>query len=152
MNRGVHPVDKSHPLWVKCTRPSHWLRHQWRQDPSEHHDITNVYHSNIKNLAASACEWDRNRFEIYGSALECNSIFHVQGLNHGCIDSVYIKGNQVNLFQYDLAYFNCRVYYTNTINYVNWSQFMLCIKVHYTAQSTVCNARWVINAVKTILW
>ena len=50
-----------------------------------------------KNLIASVCEWDQNHFEIYGSALKHNyNVFlYVQGLNH----SVYIKGNQMKLFQ-----------------------------------------------------
>ena len=44
-------------------------------------------------------QWDRNRFEIYGSALEHISISLCTGANTWMFDSVYITGNQMKLFQ-----------------------------------------------------
>ena len=54
---------------------------------------------------ANAREWDRNHFEIYGSALELIDIYLCTRTNTWVIDSVYIKGNQINLFQYNVSYF-----------------------------------------------
>ena len=39
--------------------------------------------ANTKNVTASACGRNRNRSEIYGSALEHITFFYVQGLIHG---------------------------------------------------------------------
>ena len=52
-----------------------------------------------KEPTASAREWDRNHFEIYGSALELISISLCTRANTSVFDSVYIKGNQIKLFQ-----------------------------------------------------
>ena len=41
----------------------------------------------------------RNRFEIYGSALELIFISLCTGANAWMFDSVYINGNQMKLFQ-----------------------------------------------------
>ena len=57
------------------------------------------HNSNTKNVTASAREWDRNRFEIYGSALELISISLCAEANAWMFDSVYIRGNQMKLFQ-----------------------------------------------------
>ena len=50
-----------------------------------------------ENVTASVREWDRNRFEIYGSALEIISISLCTGANAWMFDSVYIKGYQIKL-------------------------------------------------------
>ena len=52
-----------------------------------------------KERTASAREWDRNHFEIYGSALELISISLCTRAITWVFDSVYIKGNQIKLFQ-----------------------------------------------------
>ena len=57
------------------------------------------HNSNTKNVAASAREYDQNRFEIYGSALAHVSISLCTMANTWMLDSVYIKGNQMNFFQ-----------------------------------------------------
>ena len=57
------------------------------------------HNSNTKNVTGSAREWDRNRFEIYGSAREHISISLCTGANTWMFDSVYITGNQMKLFQ-----------------------------------------------------
>ena len=53
---------------------------------------------NTKNVTASAREWDRNRLEIYGSALELISISLCTSANTWMFEKVYIKGNQMKLF------------------------------------------------------
>ena len=57
------------------------------------------HNSNTKNVTTSAREWDRNRYEIYGSALELISISLCTRDNTWVFDSVDIKGNQMKLFQ-----------------------------------------------------
>ena len=49
------------------------------------------HNSNTKNVTVSERDWYRNSFEIYGSALEHKSIFHVEGINYGCF-KVFISG------------------------------------------------------------
>ena len=60
---------------------------------------------NTKNVAASAREYDQNRFEIYGSALEHVYISLCTRSNTWMLDSVYIKGNHMKFFQQNVAYF-----------------------------------------------
>ena len=57
------------------------------------------HNSNTKNVTASAREWDQNNLEIYGSALALLSISLCTSANTWMLDSVYIKGNQMKLFQ-----------------------------------------------------
>ena len=64
-----------------------------------------LQNSNTKNVTASAREWDRNNFEIYGSVLELISISWRARANALMFDSVYIKGYQINLFQWNVEYF-----------------------------------------------
>ena len=66
---------------------------------SQSHSTPWRHNSNTKNVAASAREYDRNRFEIYGSALEHVSISLCTRANTWMLDSVYIKGNQMIFFQ-----------------------------------------------------
>ena len=66
---------------------------------SQSHSTPWRHNSKTKNVTVSAREWDRNRFEIYGSALELISISLCTGANALMFDSVYIKGNQMKLFQ-----------------------------------------------------
>ena len=70
--------------------------------------IKDEYHSNKTNLTVSAWEWDRNRFEIDGSALERNSISSCTRAKSWMFDSVYFEGNQVNLFRYGFGVFQMR--------------------------------------------
>ena len=77
------------------------------------------HNSNTKNVAASAREYDRNRFEIYGSALEHVSISLCTRAFTWMLDSVYIKGNQMIFFSVKYGVFHCRVYYKITIYSVN---------------------------------
>ena len=65
---------------------------------SQSHSTPWRHNSNTKNVAASAREYDQNRFEIYGSALEHVSIPLCTRANTWMLDSVYIKGNQKNFF------------------------------------------------------
>ena len=69
-NKSGHSINKSYSQWVQCTRPNHCLRQQWRDNSSQFHDVTNKYYTNIKNIATSGREGDRDRFEIYELALE----------------------------------------------------------------------------------
>ena len=67
-------------------------------------DVTILFNSVMsqwqhKERTASAREWDRKHFEIYGSALELISISLCTRANTWVFDSVYIKGNQIQLFQ-----------------------------------------------------
>ena len=57
------------------------------------------HNSNTKKVTASAREWDQNRFEIYGSALELISISLCTRANARMFHSAYAKGNQMKLFQ-----------------------------------------------------
>ena len=66
---------------------------------SQSHSTPWRHNSNTKNVTTSAREWDRNRFEIYGSALELISISLCTGANAWMFDSVYIKDKQMKLFQ-----------------------------------------------------
>ena len=72
---------------------------------SQSHSTPWWHNSNKKNVTVSAHEWDRNRFEIYRSALELISISLCTRANTWMFDSVYIKGNQIKLFQKNVAYF-----------------------------------------------
>ena len=65
---------------------------------SQSHSTPWRHNSNTKNVAASAREYDQNRFEISGSALEHVSISLSTRANTWMLDSVYIKGNQKNFF------------------------------------------------------
>ena len=94
IDRG-HSRHKSHSQSVQCTRPSHCLRQQWRHNPIQLRNVTIA--TQITLLRAR--EWDRNRFEIYGSALQLISIYLCARDNTWMFDSVYIKGNQMKLFQ-----------------------------------------------------
>ena len=86
---------------------------------SQSHSTPWRHNCNTKNVTASAREWDRNRFEIYGSALELISISLCTGANAWMFDSVYMKGNQMKLFSIKCGVFHCRVYYKITIYLVN---------------------------------
>ena len=66
---------------------------------SQSHSTKWRHKSNTKNVTASARKWDRNRLEIYGSALELISISLCTSVNTWMFDSVYIKGNQMEFFQ-----------------------------------------------------
>ena len=65
---------------------------------SQSHSTPWRHNSNTKNVAASAREYDRNCFEIYGLALEHVSISIYTRANTWMLDSVYIKGNQMIFF------------------------------------------------------
>ena len=39
-----------------------------------------MYHSNSKNLTRSVCQWDRNHYKIYRSALENTAVSYVKGI------------------------------------------------------------------------
>ena len=56
------------------------------------------HNSNTKNVAASAREYDINRFEISGSALEHVSVSLCTRANTWMLASVYINSNQMNFF------------------------------------------------------
>ena len=88
---------------------------------SQSHSTSWRHNSNTKNVAASAREYDRNRFEIYGSALEHVSISLCTRANTWMLDSVYIKGNQM-IFWVKCGVFHCRVNYKITIYSVNWKR------------------------------
>ena len=66
---------------------------------SQSHSTQSRHNSYTKNVTASAREWDQNRLEIYGSAQELISISLCTSANTWMLDSVYIKGNQMKLFQ-----------------------------------------------------
>ena len=72
---------------------------------SQSHSTPWRHNSNTKNVTASAREWVWNSFEIYGSALKLILISLCTGADALLFDSVYIKGNQMNLFQKNAAYF-----------------------------------------------
>ena len=61
-------------------------------------DVTIPFNS-VTNITARAHERDRNRPEIYGSALELISISLCTGANAWMFDNFYMKGNQINKFQ-----------------------------------------------------
>ena len=65
---------------------------------SQSHSTPWRHDGNTKNVAASAREYDRNRCEIYGSALEHISISICTRANTWMLDNVYIKGNQMIFF------------------------------------------------------
>ena len=102
VNRSGHSRHKSHSQSVQCTRPSHCLRQQWRHNPIQLRDVTIATQRTLLRVRVN---WGRNRFEIYGSALELISISLCTGANAWMFDSVYIKGNQMKLFQQNAAYF-----------------------------------------------
>ena len=91
MNRSGHSSQKSHSQLVQCTRSTSAMTSQSHSTPWRHN-------SNTKNVAASARVYDQNRFEISGSALEHVSISLCTMANTWMLDSVYIKGNQMNFF------------------------------------------------------
>ena len=66
---------------------------------SQSHSTQWRHNSNTTNATANAREWDQNRLEIYGSALELISISLYTSANIWMFDSAYIKGNQMKLFQ-----------------------------------------------------
>ena len=71
---------------------------------SQSHSTQWRHNNNTNNVTASAREWDRNRSEIYGSALEHISISLYTRANTWIFDSCYIKGNEMKLFQQNVAY------------------------------------------------
>ena len=84
VNRIGHFMHKSHPQSVKCTCPSHSLRHQWRHNASEFHDITIA--TKITLLPASERKWNRNLSEKCTDRHSNIVLFrHVQWLNCGCL-------------------------------------------------------------------
>ena len=85
---------------------------------SQSHSTLWHNNSNTKNLTASPREWDRNRLEIYGSALEYNLISTCIKAKRWVFGSVYIKGNHMKLFQWNMAYFIAA--YTKNINLHCW--------------------------------
>ena len=66
---------------------------------SQSHSAPWRHNGNTRNVAASAREYDQNRLEIYGSALEHVSISLCTRANTWMLDIVYIKGNQMKFFQ-----------------------------------------------------
>ena len=66
---------------------------------SQSHSTLWRHNSNTKNVTASAPEWDQISFEIYESALELVSISLCTRPNTLMFDSVYVKDNQMKLFQ-----------------------------------------------------
>ena len=66
---------------------------------SQSHSTQWRHNSNTKNVTASAREWDQNRFEIDGSALELISISLYTRANTWMLDSVHIISIQIKLFQ-----------------------------------------------------
>ena len=72
---------------------------------SQSHSILWRHNSNINNVIARAREWDRNRFEIYVSALELMSISSCTMADTWMFDSGYIMGSHMKVFQLNLAYF-----------------------------------------------
>ena len=60
---------------------------------SQSHSTLWRHNGNTRNVTASAREWDRNHFEIYGSTLEPISISLCARVNTWIFDSVYMKGN-----------------------------------------------------------
>ena len=88
--------------------------------------VSNEYHSNAKNLAVSAPEWDRNRCEIYGSALLCNPISFYTCAKPWAFGSVYIKVTRMELFQVRYSIFYCRIYQKKVHSDGCLSCFIIC--------------------------
>ena len=141
---------------MQCTRPSLLSTSAMT---SQSHSPPWRHNSNTRNVAASAREYDRNRFEIYGSALEHVFISLCTRANTWMLDSVYIKGNQMNFFFIKCCVFHCREYYKITIYSINENgggdhKWRLS-RVHYICtmhcvQCTLekqCTAHHVINTV-----
>ena len=104
---------------------------------SQTHSTSRRHNSNTKNVTASAREWDRNRFEIYGSALELIS-------NMWMFDSVYIKGNQMKLLAYFIAAYITKERFTVLTKNGGGDHKRWFSRVHY-------NARWRNDALQTML-
>ena len=118
-------------------------------------DVTIPFNSvTSKNVTASAREWDRNRYEIYGSALELISISLCTRANTWMFDGVNIRVIRWNCFS--------KMWRISLPGILQNNDLQCQLKrrgdhkrrlstVHYIAQCTVFNARWRNNALQTML-
>ena len=83
------PIGKMHSLqpWSTSSMTAQSHSTPWR------------HNRNTNNLDPSTREWGRNSFEIYGSAAVHNFIYSCTRAKPWMIDNVYVKGNQMKLFQ-----------------------------------------------------